>query len=696
MKFSLFMICVLTATIGRAQSLQLDWVNTLNSDGSNYVYSTLLDNNNAVYITGIFADTVDFDPSPGDATRISNFPLGDAYIAKYTTAGDFLWVKTLNSATSSSLFTAVSMEMNSMGQIVVAGSVQGSVDFDPHAGTFVLNSTGSTFGDFCLAAYSTTGNLMWAKSCGGTSSKSIAQMKIAANDDILLAGSFMGTADFDFGPATFNMTSSGGLDGFYARYNALGNFLWAKRIGGTGSDALRTIAESTSGELAVSGQFSATVDLNPGAGVYNVISNGGIDILLANYTAAGDFIWGHSFGSTNNDSGYDIDFDTGNNILLVGEFRGTVDFDPAPATFNLSSNPATSGSDIFVSRYSPTGSFVNAFSFGGSNTDTPKKLLFSDGQLRVLGHFYYDIDLDPGMGAFSSTAVNVGWFLASYTLNGNLNDALVLGNDQIAQNFGGYDFEVDPADGVYLVGQYKNGSTPLEFNPNGTSAPQNYLGGWDGFLARYSPCVPTSSSQNVSACNSYFWPANGTTYTTSGVYTALLTNVAGCDSTRVLYLTINTVSNNAIINNAPTLNAVLAGSTVSYQWLDCDNGFAPIQGETSQSFTATVNGNYAVQITENGCVDTSSCALVDNLNLADLKHDIFTMYPNPSSGILNVITQFPLHEVLILENLNGEEVLRIALTHMHSTIDLSDFSSGIYFVHLEKAGAVHKLIVFRE
>jgi len=56
----------------------------------------------------------------------------------------------------------------------------------------------------------------------------------------------------------------------------------------------------------------------------------------------------------------------------------------------------------------------------------------------------------------------------------------------------------------------------------------------------------------------------------------------------------------------------------SYQWVDCDNAFAPINGENSQSFTASVTGNYAVEIEDEGCVVTSACELIDFSGLEEL------------------------------------------------------------------------------
>ena len=113
---------------------------------------------------------------------------------------------------------------------------------------------------------------------------------------------------------------------------------------------------------------------------------------------------------------------------------------------------------------------------------------------------------------------------------------------------------------------------------------------------------PSTTSLTKTACGSYLF--DGISRTTTGTYSANLTNKAGCDSIVTLNLTINKV-NTIVELVGGTLNAV--ASTATYQWLDCDNNYSVIDGATDRFFTPTTTGNYAVIITENGCSDTSDC-----------------------------------------------------------------------------------------
>lgn len=145
----------------------------------------------------------------------------------------------------------------------------------------------------------------------------------------------------------------------------------------------------------------------------------------------------------------------------------------------------------------------------------------------------------------------------------------------------------------------------------------------------------TAGSENVTACGSYFWPASGLTYTTAGSYTATLTNSEGCDSIATLVLTMSSLNTGINYVDVITLTSNQAGA--SYQWLDCSNNYAEVPGATSQTFTPTVNGSYACQITLNGCVDTTSCRVIDELSLEENDFGAgFMVHPNPTFGDVHV------------------------------------------------------------
>lgn len=77
-------------------------------------------------------------------------------------------------------------------------------------------------------------------------------------------------------------------------------------------------------------------------------------------------------------------------------------------------------------------------------------------------------------------------------------------------------------------------------------------------------------------------------------------------------------------------NVITANATgATYQWLDCNNGFAHIPGATSHSYTATASGNFAVLITEGACSDTSACVELLTTDIATEQANRWMIYPNP-------------------------------------------------------------------
>ena len=190
-----------------------------------------------------------------------------------------------------------------------------------------------------------------------------------------------------------------------------------------------------------------------------------------------------------------------------------------------------------------------------------------------------------------------------------------------------------------------------------------------------------------STCSSYTW-IDGNSYTaTTNTPTYNLTNTFGCDSVINLDLTVNTV-NNSITNTTQTLTADATGAT--YQWLDCDNNYAPILGETNQSFTATANGSYAVEVTQNGCVDTSTCEQVNNVGINEINSSI-TLHPNPTTGIVELQGISSSFKVDVYDYAG-----KCLNSTSRSTIDLSDYPSGIYLLKVAYGDKTEELRVVKE
>jgi hypothetical protein len=167
-----------------------------------------------------------------------------------------------------------------------------------------------------------------------------------------------------------------------------------------------------------------------------------------------------------------------------------------------------------------------------------------------------------------------------------------------------------------------------------------------------------------------------TTHTTTGVFTDVLIAANSCDSTVTTNLTVEPAIDVAVTNASPVLTANQTGAT--YQWLDCNNSNQAIAGETNQNYTATVSGNYAVEITVGNCVDTSACETVTVTSISSISENAFAVYPNPSAGVftMNLVST----SKIVITNALGQVVFEKELISGKQVIDLTNVVEGVYFV----------------
>jgi len=191
----------------------------------------------------------------------------------------------------------------------------------------------------------------------------------------------------------------------------------------------------------------------------------------------------------------------------------------------------------------------------------------------------------------------------------------------------------------------------------------------------------TSGTDVQSACGSYTW-IDGNTYTSSNnTATFTLSNSAGCDSIVTLDLTIVPAPNTGVTVSGATVTAdITLTAGVSLSWLDCDAGFAPVPGETAQSFTPTSNGNYALRVVENTCVDTSACFLIDEVGLSGTDFTSVSIVPNPTNNVVNITFEDAQAELTILD-INGKLIDQMTIKS-GDTVDMTLFENGVYLFTL--------------
>ncbi|SVB62474.1 uncharacterized protein METZ01_LOCUS215328, partial [marine metagenome] len=311
-------------------------------------------------------------------------------------------VAVFGQGTFSALDKGYSVAVDSSGNVYTTGYFNGTVDFDPGAGTANLTSNGGS--DAFVLKLDSSGNYVWAKSFGSTNTDRGNSVAVDSSGNVYTTGYFNDTVDFDPGAGTTNLTASGN-DVFVSKLDSSGDYVWAKSFGGSGSDLANSVAVDSSGNVYTTGYFNDTVDFDPGAGTTNLTASGN-DVFVSKLDSSGDYVWAKSFGGIRSDSGNSVAVDSSGNVYTTGSFstyysNGTVDFDPGAGTANLGTNGSY---DVWVSKLDSSGDYVWAKSFGGTAGDRGYSVAIdSSGNVYTAGSFESGrqggaVDFDPGAG----------------------------------------------------------------------------------------------------------------------------------------------------------------------------------------------------------------------------------------------------------------------------------------------------------
>ena len=200
----------------------------------------------------------------------------------------------------------------------------------------------------------------------------------------------------------------------------------------------------------------------------------------------------------------------------------------------------------------------------------------------------------------------------------------------------------------------------------------------------------------ISSCgDSYTW-IDGNTYTANNnTATSSFLSTDGCDSIITLDLTLTSVDTSVTVSGGGAVIANQSGA--AYQWIDCDNGNAPIAGETSQTYNYTlIQGNVAVTITYMGCTETSNCHFVSALSLNESNpFENINIFPNPSHGPITVQLNGLNNVDLDLINIAGKKIVSLKNISDSKYVLDGTLPAGVYFLTLQAEGEsqTYKLVI---
>jgi len=261
------------------------YVMTLTWGGSDVdkAYSLAVDGSDNIITSGHFGSSIDLDPGIGEDNH-NSIGMSDVFVSKFDSDANFIWGRSWGGTWMDESFD---VDTDSSGNILIGGWFYSTADFDPGTGEN-LHSTNGNF-DVFLTKFDQNGIHLWAQTFGAHDSDRAWGVAFDNSGNAFITGYFYGNVDFDTGPDECRFSSKGHEDCFLSKFDADGNYQWARAWGGIWSDMSYGVATNSQGCVFATGIYQNVVDFNPCAGVDEHTSNGSFDAFLLMLPPDGEF-----------------------------------------------------------------------------------------------------------------------------------------------------------------------------------------------------------------------------------------------------------------------------------------------------------------------------------------------------------------------------------------------------------------------
>ncbi len=697
------------------------------SMSSTYVRNLATDSNGNYYVVGMFDGTITgsgffFYDEDGNE-QLTGF------IIKFNSAGEYLWHRQVYTPDGTP-YTEASINgvaTDNNGDVYISGFFAGTADLG--GGISITSTATGTYSMFIAKLTGSDGVTLWANESAGDNSSYGKDLVINNNSELFVTGYFSGTANFN----GTDITSSGGSDAFIAGYLSDGSFQWVNKIGDTDTDISYSITTDNA-NLYIIGKYNGTPTIGS-----TTLPSGTSDMFIAKCSNAGVWQNASSFSCTN-DYGFgymhDIDCDNDGNVFVVGGFNTDIDFGNGMQTF--SNYPG------YLAKYNNTLVYQWDNIMNSSDAD-PDNGTFSvktdaDNNVLAIGSFNNSLDFGSGI-VITDGQQHQAPYIAKFNNGGDIQYAEAFQNQ--TGGFGSFGLAIDVVgNSVYVAGELKN---PINIGNFTVASPDDAYYVW----VASDFALPSSENDILSfalaeqAGNAIIDNVNHTV----DVEVVYGTNVAALTPTI-------TVSENASINpesgteqdfTAPFEYTVTAENedeqiwmvTVEVQQSNENNiltfilveqtGDAVIDNENHTVYIEVVAGTNVtnltptIEISESASIDPASGVSQDFTNPVDytvtaqngdeqiwvVTVDIatsvnnvsvndFKLYPNPSTGIIN-LTGFKNLIGLNITDITGKTIYTRGHVPLAtpSQIDLSGFDKGFYFIRVNTSekSYIEKLII---
>ncbi len=600
----IFIFVIMTGTL-RAQTFQ--WAKDIKSVGFDEGLDLATDPDGNTYVCG----QIEFDTDFGNNVILQSAGKHDIFIAKYNPMGKLVWAKRAGGKGGDK---AHSIVLDGNGYFYTVGEFEDTSHWDG----IMRTTPGPGINNMFVSKYDTSGAVLWVKSISaGTGPLHTRGYGVTcdAQGNVYACGATNGDALYN---STYLFSTAGSYDGTIVKFDPNGNFCWARRMGGSGSDKTYGIVSDKNGSIYVTGYFVGTADFSP---TKTLNGTGHTDIFLAKYDTSGLLKWVKQAGDTGFDRGWDITYNVNGQIVITGEFQ--------TGYFGSTLVHSNGNEDMFLAAYDTSGNNLWALAGGGVEDDIGRGVSHdTSGNIYVVGD-YASTSYFPPVSVVSNGFADI--FLAKYNSSGTTLDWVRtmggLDNDR------GRGIGTDLIGNNYLCGEYVDSTHFDSFNLHGDTL-------LDIFVAKIVQgnfCSAQVSAIILNPCNGfcngsatasatgqgpfmYNWtttPAQFSATSTglcAGTYSVTMTDAVGCTATATVTLTDppllqpTATATNANCNgscNGIAIASATGQGPFTFSW-----STTPVQ--IGSMATGLCAGTYSVIATDiAGCTATNTVTLTD-------------------------------------------------------------------------------------
>jgi hypothetical protein len=365
---------------------------------------------------------------------ITTIILALVFINVNAQAPDWAWAKSISGPSADAIY---GITTDTLGNVYIIGDFGSTINL----GTTTLTSAGNQ--DIFIVKYDPAGNVIWAKSAGGTGIDYGRGITCDKFGNIYVTGSYR-LPSCSFGSTILTNTNTVGRSLFLVKYNDMGDVLWARNTENYDEyDNSLGLTTDASGNVYISGNYAPTF-ISFGT---DTLTNttGSFNMFLTKYNTMGDVLWAKKSNNMGSEQGNAIDTDTSGNVILIGTSM-------APSmSFGTSTFNNMGYRDVFIVKYDSLGNVLWADCGGSIYWDYGGGIVTDlAGNIFITGHYQDAFSL----GSFTITnAGGLDMFIAKYDASGNV--IWLKGVGSAASDYG-VQTVTDAFGNVYIVGFFES------------------------------------------------------------------------------------------------------------------------------------------------------------------------------------------------------------------------------------------------